>query len=73
MVTPTATYLEVTARLYVALESEPRHECERPVIAGLDVRIEPLQTKLEKRQIDDVDEPLPHEPVARMRYEGVVA
>lgn len=73
MVTPTATYLEVAARLSVALESKPRNERERTAIAGLDVRIEPLQAKLEKRQIDDLNEPFAHEPIACVRHEGVVA
>ena len=73
MVAPPTADLEIPAHPPFALKAEPRHERDRTAIARLDVRFEPVQAKLEERQIDDVEEPLAHEPGARMGHEGVVA
>src|SRR5713226_8769810 len=73
VVTPLASNLQVPSRESFATKSEATHECARRLVAGLDVRLHPMETQLSEGPPQRKREPLAHIPTTRMRNERVVA
>src|SRR5437879_4191538 len=73
VVTPPSSNLQVPSREPFATKSEATHKCARRVVAGLDVRLHPMEMQLSESPADRQREPLAHVPTARMRNKRVVA
>lgn len=73
VVTPSAGNLQVPPREPFATKSEPTDKCARRLVAGLDVRLHPVETQLAESPAKRQREPLAHVPTTRMRHERVVA
>jgi hypothetical protein len=73
VVTPPASNLQVPSREPFATKSEATHKCARRVVAGLDVRLHPMEMQLSESPAERQREPLAHVPTMRMGNKRVVA